>query len=115
MFKIVLYKLASSKCTETPFLVVIMLLVWEDTPWNSATISSHGNMSTLVHIHVGHMHFVPAHRKSDNAASSLSLAKWPMEFVLISNEVDCEAFLNHDRINLIMAPTIEDTCRLTSA
>ena len=50
MLKAVLHTLASSKCTYTPFLVVMILPVWDDTPWISTVIRDHGNMSTLIHI-----------------------------------------------------------------
>ena len=70
-------------------------------------------MSTLIHIPAGHMRFVPAHKQSDGATSDLSPAKWPVEFVLIANEKGRDAFLNHDRIQMIVSPAIQDACRLT--
>ena len=36
-----------------------------------------------------------------------------MEFVLIANNKERVAFLNHDRIQTILAPVIQATCRLT--
>jgi hypothetical protein len=46
MLKAVLHALASSECTDIPFIVVIILPFWDDTytPWNSAAIRDHGNM-----------------------------------------------------------------------
>ena len=61
MLKAVLHALASSQSPNTPFLVVLILQVWEDTPWNSPAIRGHHNMSTLIRIPAGHMRFVPAH------------------------------------------------------
>jgi hypothetical protein len=49
MLKAVLHALASSESTEIPFLVTMILPVWEGTPWNSAAIRGHTNMSTLAH------------------------------------------------------------------
>ncbi len=43
----------------------------------------------------------------------LTPAKWPVEFVLISNDTGREAYLNNDRIHMILAPAIQATCRLT--
>ncbi len=63
-------------------------------------------MSPLIQIPVGHMIFVPAHRKSDEASAHLSPAKWPVKFVLIANEKEREALLGHDLIQSILAPTI---------
>ncbi len=38
MLKAVLHALASSEAQDTPLLVVLLLPVWEDTPWNSAAV-----------------------------------------------------------------------------
>ena len=48
MLKAVLHVLALSECTNTPFLVVMILPVWDGTSWNSAAIRGHGNVSTLI-------------------------------------------------------------------
>ena len=66
----------------------------------------HVNMTTLLNIPAGDMHFVPAHKQADEAAVALSPAKWPVELVLIANYKEREAFINHDKINRIPAPTI---------
>ena len=50
MRKAILHALASSTDTTTPFLVVPVLPVWEDTPWYSASIRSHPSLETLIHI-----------------------------------------------------------------
>jgi hypothetical protein len=68
-----------------------------------------------MHILAGHVRFVPAHRQSDNATSSLSPAKWPVEFVLVFKETDRGAFVSHDRIITIIAPAIQATGRLIPA
>ena len=101
-----LHALASSECIETPFLVAMILPIWDDTPCNSIAIRGHGDMSTLIPIPAGHMRFVLAHKRSDGATSDLSPAKWPVEFVLIANERVCEAFRSHDRIQTILAPAV---------
>ena len=44
MRKAILHALASSTDTTTPFLVVLVLPVWEDTPWYSAAIWRHPNL-----------------------------------------------------------------------
>jgi len=98
MLKAVLHALSSSESQDTPFLVVLILPVWEDTPWNSAAIRGHHNMSTLIRIPVGHMRFVHAHKQSDETTPVLSPAKWPVEFLLIANDKGREIFFCHDRI-----------------
>jgi hypothetical protein len=47
MFKAVLHALASSESPYAPFLVVLILPVWENTPWNSSAICGHHNTSNL--------------------------------------------------------------------
>ena len=75
MRKAVLHALVSLELPNTPFLVVLILPVWEDTPWNSAAIRGQHNMSTLIRIPAGHMRFVLAYKESDEATPVLSLAK----------------------------------------
>jgi hypothetical protein len=92
MLKAVLHALTSSDSQDTPFIVVLILPVWEDTPWNSADIRGRHNMSTLVRILAGHMRFVSFHKQSDEATPVLSSAKWPVEFVLIAISKGREPF-----------------------
>jgi hypothetical protein len=115
MLKAVLHALAFSESPHTHFLVALFLQVLEDTPWNSAAIRGHHNMSTLILIPAGHMRFDPAHKQSDEATPVLSLARWPEEFVLIANAKDRETFICHDRIHQILSPAVYATCRLTPA
>jgi hypothetical protein len=60
MPKAVLHALASSECNETPFLIVLILPIWDDTPWNSTSVRGHMTMTTLVHIPAGHIHALRA-------------------------------------------------------
>ena len=48
MRKVALHALASSTDTTTPFLVVMVLPVWEHTLWYSTMTRSHRNMDALV-------------------------------------------------------------------
>jgi hypothetical protein len=43
MLKEVLHALASSEFTETPFMVVLILPVWDDMSWSSSTVRGHGH------------------------------------------------------------------------
>ncbi len=70
MLKAVLHALAC---------VVVLVLVWDDTLWNSASNRGHSNMPTLIRILAGHMRFIPAHRQSDDMTATLSPAKWQVE------------------------------------
>jgi len=106
MLKAVLHTLVSSEINETPFLVVLILPISEDTPWNSASIRCHSNMSTLTHSRTGHMRFAPVHRQSDSMAAILPPAKWPVELVLTSDGVGREKYLDQSRINGIITHAI---------
>jgi len=90
MLKAVLHALSSSESSETPFLVVLILLFWDDTPWSSASIRGHKNVFTLIRIPTGNMRFVPDQSQSDDTTVTLPLAKWPVEIVLITNEAGRE-------------------------
>ena len=78
MLEAKLHALSSSQSQDTPFLVILILPFWDDTPWNSAAILGHHNMSTLIRIPTGHMRLVPAHKQTDEATLVLSPAKWPV-------------------------------------
>jgi hypothetical protein len=106
MLKAVLHALTSSDSNEISFLVVLVLPLWNDTPWNAASIRDHRNMGTLIRIPVGHMRFVPTRRQSDDLTASLPPAKWPMEGVLISSEAARENCLDQARIRRILSRAI---------
>ena len=112
MRKAVLHALASSTDSPTPLLVVLVLPVWEDTPWNAASIRGHPNMSTLVRIPAGHMRFVPAHKQTDLDPTVLTPARWPVELVMISNESGRSRFLDDPRLYAVLAPAISETCHI---
>ncbi len=108
----VLHALASSEHADTPFLVVLVLPVWDDSPWTSNAIRGHNNMSTLIRIPAGHMRFVSANKQAGDASMELKQAKWPVELVRIANDMGREAYLSTNRIQTILASAIQATCRL---
>jgi len=114
MRKAVMHALSSSEDTTTPFLVVLVLPVWENTPWTSAGIRNHRNLETLIQIPTGHMRFVPAHKQTDNCTAELSPAIWPVELVRISNQEVRNRFVSTDRITHILAPALQKVCQMTA-
>ena len=66
-----LHALASSLETDTAFLAILILPVWEGTPWAAASIKGHQNIRTLIRIPAGHMRFVPWHQQSDSDPTTL--------------------------------------------
>ncbi len=69
-------------------------------------------MSTLIRIPAGHMRSVPANKQADDASMELKPAKWPGEFIMDANDMGREAYLSTIRIQTILAPAIQATCRL---
>ncbi len=62
ILKAVLHALASFEYRDNPFLVAMILPVWDDTPCNVAAVRGHGNIITHNQIPAGQMRFVPAHK-----------------------------------------------------
>ncbi len=115
MLEAVLHAVASSESSDTPFLVVIISRIWDDTPWNSASIRGHTNISTLSRILTGHMRCVQEHRQSDDMSATLPPAKWSIELVLVSDEARRVKYLDRYRIHIILALVIQDVCHETPA
>ena len=69
-------------------------------------------MSTLISIPSGHMRFIPADKQADDESMELKPAKWPVELIIIANELGREAYLDEDRVRTILGPAIQSTCRL---
>ena len=68
---VLIHALSSSEVQQdTPFIVVLILHVWDDAPWNSAAIRGHHDMSTLIR-----MRFVPTHKQSDEDTPVISPEK----------------------------------------
>jgi hypothetical protein len=59
MLKAILHALSSSEHTNASFLAVMVLPVWDDSPWTSNAIRGHTNMSTIIRITSGHVGFCP--------------------------------------------------------
>jgi len=112
VLKAILHALSSSKHSDAPFLAVLVLPVWDDTPWTFAAIIGHPNMSTLIRIPKGHMRFVPANKQTDQPSMKLKPAEWPVELVLIANALGRETYLDNGRIQTILSPTIQAICCL---
>ena len=98
--------MASSEHTDDPFLAVMVLPVWDDSPWTSAPIIGHTKMSTLIRIPTGHMRFVPAEKQTDEPSMELRPAKWPVELVLIANDMGRDIYLDDGMIRIILSPAI---------
>ena len=86
MLNVVLHALSASDHTDSPFVAIMVLLVWDDSPWTSNAIRGHPNMFTLIRIPNGHMRFVPANKQTNDAFN--------------------------ERIHAILAPAIQTVCQL---
>jgi hypothetical protein len=66
--KAVLSALACSTTTNSPFLVVLILPAWEDSPWITHSILSHLSLTTLAHLNPNQLNLVPPHKQLDDIA-----------------------------------------------
>ncbi len=90
----------------------MVLLLWDDSQWTSIAIRGHTNMSTLIRIPSEHMRFFPSDKQTDETSIELKPAKWPLELVLIANDMGREVYLDNERIQTIISPAIQTICRL---
>jgi hypothetical protein len=58
------------------------------------------------------MRFVPADKQTDETSAELKPAKWPVKLVFIANDTGREFHLDNERIQTILSPAIQATCRL---
>jgi hypothetical protein len=109
----VMHAFLHSECAKTLFLIVLILPVWGDTPWNSAAIKAHGNMSTLIQIPVGHMRLVLAHKQSDEATYDLPPTNCRRSsFSSPAIRAERHSSTANGSIRTILAPAIQTTYRL---
>ena len=55
------HAIRSSVSTENPFLCLLVLPAWDDSPWRSAGLLSHRPVRRLLQIPHGRFRFIPAH------------------------------------------------------
>ena len=67
-----------------PFLCLLILPRWDDTPWRSADILSHENIEILASVPGLHMRFTPATDDPSHPLSPLPPARWPVDFALVA-------------------------------
>jgi hypothetical protein len=65
MRKTILPALACATLSTNPFLVVLILLAWEDSPWRTHAILQHPNLTTLAHLPTNQLKFIPSHKQLD--------------------------------------------------
>ena len=87
MRKTVQHALESSTY-DSPFLCLLVLPKWDDTPWRSADILAHANIEIFITLAPSQMRFAPADTSPEIAtySSNLPPAKWPVDFVVVANK-----------------------------
>jgi hypothetical protein len=65
MRKTILHAFACATSSAKPFLGVLILPAWEDSPWNTHAILHHPNQTTLAHLPANQLKFIPSHKQFD--------------------------------------------------
>jgi hypothetical protein len=116
MRKTILHALACATSFTNPFLVVLILPAWEDSPWRTHAILQHPNLTTLAHLPANQLKFIPSHKQLDKELnlSTLRPADWPVDLIIIANEEGRQAYLHHDRLQNILIPGLQQACQDTN-
>jgi len=80
--------------------VVPTLLASEDSPLRTHAILQQPNITTLAHLPTSQLKFIPAHKKLDKNLnlSTLRLADWPVDLIIVAIEEGQHAYLNHGHL-----------------
>ena len=116
MRKTILHALACATAVANPFLVVLILPAWEDSPWRTHAILQHPNLTTLAHLPANQLKFIPSHKQLDKDLnlSTLRPADWPVDLIIIANEEGRQAYLHLDRLQNIIIPGLQQACQDTN-
>jgi len=116
MRKPLLHALACATSVAKPFMVVLILPAWEDSPWRTHAILQHPNLTTLAHLPANQLKFIPSHIQLDKDLniSTLRPAVWPVDLIIIANEEGRQAYLHHDRLQNILISGLQQACQDTN-
>jgi hypothetical protein len=116
MRKTVLHALACATSSANPFLVILILLAWEDSTWRTHALLQHPNLTTLTHLPTNQLKLISSHIKIDKDLNlfTLRLADWPVYLVIIANEEGRQTYLHHDRLQNIRIPGLQQACQDTN-
>ena len=97
---------------DSPFLCLLVLPRWDDTPWRSADILSHENIEILASLAPRQMRFTPADVPPElqPPPSPLPPAKWPVDFVLVANHAGRSRWLDIHKLQTIFVPALRQLC-----
>ena len=111
MRKAVRHALASASY-DSPFLCLLILPRWDDTPWRSADIISHENIEILASLAPRQMRFTPADVPPELhlPPSLLPPAKWPVDFVIVANHAGRSRWLDIHKLQTIFVPALRQLC-----
>ncbi len=107
MRKAVRHALESSTY-ESPFLCLLILPKWDDTPWRSADILAHENIEILTTLAPSQMRFAPSDTSPETSIdpTHLSPAKWPVDFVIVANRAGRDQWLDIRKLQTIFVPAL---------
>ena len=115
--KTFLHAPACSISTGIPFLVVLILPAWEDSPWRKHSILSHPNIiTTTVHLNnFNQLEFILDNKQLDInlGISLLRAANCPIDMIVIANK-EKKNYLHPTRLQHILIPGILQACQDTT-
>jgi hypothetical protein len=84
----ILHALACTTSSLNPFIVVLILPAWEDSPRRTRSILQHPNLTTLAHFPANHLTLITTHKQLYKKLK-LSIrrpADWPVDLIIVANE-----------------------------
>ena len=98
---------------ESPFLIVLLLPKWKDSPCRTHSILSHPNTCTLVRLNPNQLKFVPANKLIYNNLSKLLLkaANRSIYIVIVANTDGRKNYLHPNHLQHILIPDILRACQ----
>ena len=107
------HAIRSSVTTDNPFLCLLTLPSWDDSPWRSAGLLSHKNVHHLLQVPHGRFRFVPAtgHREETGVEpSSLPPAEWAVDLLLVANAAGMSKYVDMSALEHTLVPALRHSC-----
>ena len=104
--KSVLHALACSTATESPLLVVMILLAREGSPWRTHSILSHSIITIVAHLTPNQLKFIPVgeHMNTNIDMTLLRATNHPIDVVVIANMEGRKAYLHPPASTIYSSP-----------
>ena len=95
---------------DPPFLCLLVLPQWDDTPWRSADILSHECIEILASLPPYHMKFASEEACPELPSANPTPSSWPVDFVLVANRKGRDKWLDIHKLQTIFVPALRLHC-----